>query len=66
MLNLPVPPDSAAVAIDDTHVFLSFHWDQQSNYLARDLVQSLVPALEKFLADYGLVTSVEFDGLDNG
>jgi len=66
MLELPVLPDSVAIAVDDGHVFLSFHWDQQSNYLARDLAQKLSPVIEKFLFELGMIVVLEEDGLNNG
>jgi len=66
MNEIPEVPHSALVACDDEHVFVSFHWDKGSAFLARKFAAQLTVWLKEQLLDWGATTVEEVDGGLNG
>lgn len=66
MNELPEIPDSALVACDDEHVFVSFHWDKQSAFMARVFAAQMTAWLRQQLLEWGAITVEEIDGGLNG
>lgn len=66
MIEIPIKPSTALVAVDDSDVFVSFHFDARNPFDARLKAAQLTLWVREFLQANGLATEVEFDGVLDG